>query len=194
MATARRLTEETQRIVCAMLRDGNSEEASAKAAGISPTTHYRWLARGRSALASQEQEIAVAEDDFVFLDYARATSEARAKAEIEAITGILEAGKGPIRERHVKYGPLDEEGRRKILEIKEFEKPGDWHALAWWAERLIKETWAAQRVIDPRDVNSGGDATPLAEKLAITPEAAAKIAKVIHEATKAPANGNVSNN
>lgn len=192
-ATPRKLTDETVGIVCAMLRNGNSEEASAKAADISPNTHFRWLARGRSALATLEADGTVHDDDFVYLDYARETAKSRAQAEIEAITGILEAGRGPIRERHVKYGPQDEQGRRRIVEVKEFEKAGDWHALAWWAERLIKETWAAQRVIDPRDVNAGGDATPLEEKLKVTPETAAKIAKLVHAETKVAPNGHVNN-
>lgn len=189
MASPHKLTAATVSTVCAMLRDGNSEEAASKAADISPNTHYRWLARGRSALATLEADGTVHDDDFIYLDYARDVARSRAQAEIEAITGILQAGKGPILKRHVKYGPADEDGRRKIVEVKEFEEPGDWHALAWWAERLIKETWAAQRVIDPRDVNAGGDATPLEEKLQVSPETAAKIAKLVHAETKAT-NGN----
>jgi transposase len=79
MARPTKLTDAvTERIVQA-IRAGNYPEPAARAAGISASTYYRWIARGQQ------------ERSGVFRDFAEAVARAEGESEVHAVAVIRRA-------------------------------------------------------------------------------------------------------
>lgn len=74
------LTEETQRRIVAALGAGNYREAAARAAGVSRSTLYRWLARGEREPAGK------------YGSFREELVRAEAAAEVRSVANIARAG------------------------------------------------------------------------------------------------------
>jgi transposase-like protein len=73
-----KLTPEVKERIVRAIRAGNYGEVAARAAGISRSTYYRWMERGR-------------EGEAIYCDFADAVSGAEADAEVEAVARIRQA-------------------------------------------------------------------------------------------------------
>lgn len=71
-----RLTPEVQDLIVTALRAGSYVESAAQLAGISPSTLYDWLARGRKARSGQ------------FLEFLELVQGAIAQAEVQAVERV----------------------------------------------------------------------------------------------------------
>jgi transposase len=109
---------ETVRLICSALSTGAYPDEAASAAGISRSTYYAWLARGRGARDSRDSDRPVEESDLPFLDLLDAVEQATTAAEIAALETIGRAS-----------------------------SEGSWRAAAWFLERRYPEKWGPGRKV-----------------------------------------------
>lgn len=74
-----KLTAAVQERIVGALRAGNYIEPACQAAGVSASTHFRWMARGER------------ERKGIYWEYAQAVRRAQAEAEVEAVGLLREA-------------------------------------------------------------------------------------------------------
>jgi hypothetical protein len=79
MARPTKLTADVSERIVQAMRAGNYPEPAARAAGISASTYYRWIARGQQ------------EPTGVFHDFAEAVARADGEAEVHAIAVLRRA-------------------------------------------------------------------------------------------------------
>lgn len=79
MARPTKLTPEVRQRVVAAIRAGNYAEPSARSAGISPATFYRWMERGQNQKRG------------IYRDFYEEVSKAEADAEVEAVARLRKA-------------------------------------------------------------------------------------------------------
>jgi hypothetical protein len=79
MARPSKLTAELQERIVTAIRAGNYPEAACVAAGISLSTHYRWMARGQT------------EEPGPYTDYRAAVIQAEAEGEVHAVAIVRRA-------------------------------------------------------------------------------------------------------
>ncbi len=79
MARPTKLTPEVRQRIVAAIRAGNYAEPSARSAGISPATYYRWIERGRKAKSG------------IHHDFFEEVQRAEADAEVEAVALLRKA-------------------------------------------------------------------------------------------------------
>jgi len=100
------LTPDKAKRIADLIAAGNDQETAAQAAGISKSTHYSWLSRGRlererlEALENQEdqestEEIEPEESERPFVEYLDAIEKALAEAEAGLVLHIRTAAKEP---------------------------------------------------------------------------------------------------
>lgn len=182
MRAAQKLDAETAAVAFALVQAGNQDEATARVLKISRATYYRWLQRGRTAQETLESGRGIPEEEYAYLDFHIGIEEAKARAEAGCVEIVLGAARGPLRERHVVTKLID--GVMTVVENREFEKPGDWRAAAFWLERATKNSWNIQPSLNRQDEHGGGGTLPLNEQLEITQEEALEMARIVHRASK----------
>jgi len=111
------LTPEVQEIIVKKLKRGNYFETACSAAGINPSTGYRWLKAGSRG-----------EGD-IFVNFCKAVEIAEAEAEDNDLLGIEAAG-------HGMPAVFSQSGEVLRAEVKR-----DWRALAWRLERRHPKRW-----------------------------------------------------
>lgn len=160
----------------ALLQAGNHDDATARAVGINPATWFRWLKRGAQAYALVESGAACPLDEQDYFAFYTETIEAKAKAEVGHLEIIYNAAFGPLTESHEKF---DKDGN--LVERKVFKKPGDWRASAWWFEHGPgKEFWAGSAHLRLDDLHDAEAAQAMTPEQAVSPEAKAQMAKILH--------------
>jgi transposase len=80
MGRRTKLTPDLQSKICSVLQVGNYIETAAAYAGVSKTTLYKWLKRGRREQSGQ------------YTDFVAAVEQALAHSEVDAIAHITKAG------------------------------------------------------------------------------------------------------
>jgi hypothetical protein len=159
----------------ALLQAGNHDDATARAVGVNPATWFRWLKRGAQAFATVESGVDLPLDEHPYLAFYTETLAAKARAETGHLEIIYNAAFGPLTESHEKF---DKDG--KLVERKVFQKPGDWRASAWWFEHGPgKEFWAGSAHLRLDDIHDA-ESKPLTEEQAMSDEAKAQMAKILH--------------
>lgn len=111
-----KITPELLELLAELLAAGNPLDTSARLAGISPATLYRWQARGQAAADLEAEEEPVSATELPYLDLYRTVSASRARAEVEAL-GIIRAAA----------------------------LSGTWQAAAWLLERRRPDLWSRHR-------------------------------------------------
>jgi len=102
--------------IARLMRAGNYFDCACEFAGISERTGHRWLKRGREALEAAGDDLeAVPEEEKPYVEFWRATREARRTAEARNVAIIQDAAKS------------------------------DWRAAAWWLEKALQQTWGEKR-------------------------------------------------
>ena len=112
MARPTKLTDEIQDKIVAALTGGNYQDTAAAYAGISRSTFYGWLERGRIEAARLQNKEKANPKETVFLEFSRAVENARASAEVRNVTLIQQAANS-----------------------------GTWQAAAWHLERSYPQRW-----------------------------------------------------
>jgi len=79
MARPTKLTPEASQRIVAAIRAGNYAEVAATAAGISPSTFYRWIERGQKQRSG------------IHRDFSEAVRKAEGEAEVEAVARVRKA-------------------------------------------------------------------------------------------------------
>ena len=141
MARKNKLTEERKEKIISFIRAGNYATQAAQAAGVSESTFYRWLAKGKDAgvlcekweedvetwndmtdrqrrlnpQAKPDTNKAPTPDDILFWEFWEAVKKSEAEAEASA-----------------------------VLHIKKAANEGTWQAAAWYLERKYKDRWSRQ--------------------------------------------------
>ena len=141
MARKNTLTEERKEKIVSFIRAGNYATQAAQAAGVSESTFYRWLARGKDAAIVCERweedvenwnnlndmqkrkqqnkkpnlDNAPDADDILYWEFWEAVKKSEAEAEASA-----------------------------VLHIKKAANDGTWQAAAWYLERKYKDRWGRQ--------------------------------------------------
>jgi len=82
MARPTKLTPEVRERISKAIRAGNYFEAAARAAGISPSTFYRWLERGQQ------------ESEGIYCQFREQIKRAEADSEVHAVALIRKAMPG----------------------------------------------------------------------------------------------------
>jgi hypothetical protein len=109
-------TPEVTQEVVRLLRAGNYFDCACEYVGISESSGYAWLARGREAL---EQPGGIPEGEEIYVEFLEATREATRTAEARNVALIQQAAQGGA--------------------------AGDWRAAAWWLEKRLQSTWGEKR-------------------------------------------------
>lgn len=107
------LNKEKTAEICQLLRMGNYIETAAAYAGISKTTLYNWLKRGRREMdrVNQDNRRKIRKAEQIYVDFVNSVEKAMAEAEIRDVQIIYNAGKD------------------------------DWKASAWRLERKFPDRW-----------------------------------------------------
>lgn len=138
-----KLNPETQQRIVNALEAGNYFDAACEYAGITATTGYRWMARGKAELERRDNP-RVQEDTQIWLEeqpyceFCEAITRASANVEIRTMALIHRAGTGD--------------------ESKGIQ--GDWRALTWFMEHRYPDKWGRTRV-----ENTGKDGGAIVYKL-----------------------------
>lgn len=109
------LTPDRVRRITELVAAGNDQETAALAAGISKSTHFAWMARGRieaDRLAANPR-LKVKASEAPFVEYLEAVQKARAEAEARLV----------------------------LLVAKAAQEPKTWQAAAWLLERRDPQRW-----------------------------------------------------
>jgi hypothetical protein len=120
-----KLTPAIRRRICRLIRVGSYAEVAAAAVGISKTTFYAWMKRGRRQRAGQ------------FREFLNAVRRASAQDEVSDLAIIHKARDGGqlIEERTI----TRRDGSTEV--IKKWTAP-QWNAAAWKRERKTARRWA----------------------------------------------------
>jgi len=95
MARPRALTPELQEKIIQAIQVGNFFHVACEYAGISRAAGWKWLARGKDAIArAEEHETPVPEGERIYVEFVEAVMEARAQAEVRLVTSVVRAGTG----------------------------------------------------------------------------------------------------
>lgn len=151
-------------------------------AGISERSFMNWMARGRRAAESRDEDNRAPDRaDAPFVELYEQVARARAQAALHALTQIRDAARDKVvREKETTWhDPETGEVVRRLREVTI--RPGDWRASAWWLERTfpqhygrnaqgIDAEWSAAASPQPAPSAGGPDMTVLAERLKRTLE------------------------
>jgi transposase len=85
------LTPERVKEILALLQVGNTDEVAANASGISRTTFYKWLVRGRAALERMEKGEEIDDEEMRYADFVDGVKRAKAEAIATAVTHVRRA-------------------------------------------------------------------------------------------------------
>ena len=137
MARPTKLSSARQSDIVQALEAGNYFDASCEYAGITATTGYGWMKRGREELARREKPNVKEgskqwEKEQLFLEFFKAISRASANVEIGTVAMIQQAGKG-VSAKYDKVG-------NEISPAYQ----GDWRALTWFMEHRYPKKWGKQ--------------------------------------------------
>lgn len=137
MARPTKLNAEVQSKIVSALEAGNYFDAACEYAGITGTTGYNWMARGRDEIQRRENPRVTEgtkqwEKEQPFLEFFEAVSRASANVEVRTLANIQQAGRGI----NAQY---DAEGNVLMPAI-----PGDWRALTWFMEHRYPKRWGKQ--------------------------------------------------
>lgn len=166
MARPSKLTPQVRDRMVELLRAGNFVESAAKAAGIAPSTHYEWMARGAAEGAEPpdprtpkaELEALIAERGL----QPPAHGSGRGGRVLRAdLIELLATSPGPYREYHDAVEAAIDEVEAVHVTIVAAAARKDWRASAWWLERARPEHWRRRSVrATPRspDAPEGPDA------------------------------------
>jgi transposase len=106
------LSEATRSRVAASLQAGNYVETAAAFAGISASTFYSWMARGRAEILRVEAGGDPDPGEVDFVEFVETVEKARADAEVRAVHAVQKAA-----------------------------NDGTWQAAAWFLERSHPQRW-----------------------------------------------------
>lgn len=120
--------------VCGYIRKGHFFGIACNLAGISDTTGFEWMARGK---ADGE------DSDSMHAQFVREVDSARAFAEEEALQAVRDAMK-PWKERSIKEIVGDE---GSATETTTADVKGSWQAAAWYLERTRPERYGKRQVL-----------------------------------------------
>lgn len=121
MARRTLLTPDTQSAILEALNLGNYIETAAQYAGISVTTMYNWLDRGRSERQRLDEnpDAEPNENETKYVEFLEAVEKTRSKAETRAIGLIQKAA-----------------------------SDGTWQAAAWFLERSFPARWGRKQNVE----------------------------------------------
>lgn len=120
MARPTALTKEVHDLIVDAIKLGNYQEYAAKAAGVTESTFYNWMDRGK-----RERERLINEDEKpnpkekVFLEFFEAVEKAKALAIAQNVAVIQKAA-----------------------------ATGTWQAAAWWLERTAQKTYGRKQQLE----------------------------------------------
>ncbi len=144
------LTQAKVDLVIRALRQRNVLEASAAIADVKRSTLYDALRRGREvseALEGGARRRQFTKNELQLAEFSDAITRAIGEAEAQTIALIGRAGTEPTTETTTKrrYVGRDDQGRPVYAdEITTVQRPPDWKALAWIAERRWPD-WAPRQ-------------------------------------------------
>ncbi len=151
-----KLTLELQNRLAAHLQSGCSIEAATAIAGISRTSFYTWMRRGRRELDRLEAGSSAAPDaeERLYADFWQAVDQAVGALEARNVRIIEEAAKGGG-ELIETITVLDASGEpaRKTAKVK-IAKP-EWQAAKWLLERRFPGRWGKPRLETRQDQEAG---------------------------------------
>lgn len=116
MARPTKLTEQVRQDLSQMLTSGADAETAARAAGISPRSLRRWIARAEELRVREEDGKRIRAEDRLYLDLLNDVEVAIATLEVRSLANIQRAATN-----------------------------GTWQASAWLLERMFPERYAGQR-------------------------------------------------
>lgn len=144
---------------CRNLALGTGPTAAAKAVGINPSTARLWRSNGRQALLRLETEGGDPTDiEAPYLAFLAELEGAEAKAKAALLQGILDAGTQTQKYRKVQIrkelrdGVMVEVDRTETVE----ERPAQWTALAWMAERRWPNEFGRRVAVDVQHTDDEG--------------------------------------
>jgi hypothetical protein len=126
------LTSDLAQVIAASIADGATFDAAMAAAGVHPSTGYRWLSEGSSDTGGKQ-----------FREFREAVTRARAKAELAMTAAVVQDARGGAVVKHVtrvwRNGTKEEE--------KQYAPPNGRVALEWLA-RMEPSRWARKTGIE----------------------------------------------
>ena len=150
-----KLTPEIQQRLVEALRAGNTREAAAAYAGISRSTFYNWLERGRNPRMTKKNRVFKA--DKGFLDFLDIVTRAENQAEVRCVAVLQKAAHGwPVKKTTTKtdkkiIGKTEDghpiygtEVSTTVAEYTEY----DWRAALEWLQRRYPKRWGLRLRIE----------------------------------------------
>ena len=128
-----RLNPELQKRIVTAIAGGNTLEASAWSAGVTPSQVLGWVRRGEGRDKKHKKTK-------LYSQFAQALKKARADGQVERILRIRKAGVGgAVIERRTVTRGKGENATTEVIE--KFSQP-QWQADAWQLERSDPDHWA----------------------------------------------------
>jgi len=113
------LTRDIEERIISAVRGGSYLDDAAAYAGISERTLYRWMQKGRDALAAEEHGYELTDQERQYGQFCQALLKARADATIRNVTLIQNAAQN-----------------------------GSWQAAAWFLERTNPRKWGRHETVE----------------------------------------------
>ena len=135
MARPSKFTPDVTQKIIQGVRAGASREVSARFAGVTVSTLYNWLKRGRQETKGE------------YHDFYEAMERGDAEAEMEAVVRIRQAAKGgELLSRETTSRTL--RTGETVTNIKEKFTEPNWSAAAWFLERKHSDRWGRHDRVD----------------------------------------------
>jgi hypothetical protein len=125
MARPTKLTPEIQAAIVARVEAGNYPEYAVESVGISASTYYSWMRKGKKAKSGP------------FLQFSKAVKKAKATEQIENVLHIKQAMKGGKLIERTTITKKD-----GTTQTTEKYSQGIWQAASWLLERKYPHLWA----------------------------------------------------
>ncbi len=154
-----KLSLELQNRLAAHLQYGCSIEAATAIAGISRTSFYNWMRRGRRELDRLEADSSAVPDieESAYADFRQAVDSAVGALEARNVRIIEEAAKGGG-ELIESITVLDASGEPARKEFKVKTAKPEWQAAKWLLERRFPGRWGKTRLETRQEPDAGSDA------------------------------------
>lgn len=163
----RKMTEErTQRVVDAILA-GAPQKVAARHGGISPATHFSWIAQGEAALKTAGDDPDRIDDagGQACAQYATRIDEARREWELRQLALIQRAAQGQPWRTSKTVTKTDKEGSTVTETVVTEGVTTHWQAAAWLLERRYPQVYAQIRRTEHTGEGGGPIEVSTAEQL-----------------------------